>query len=147
MTTTPPISMTPYVKQFALVLLFCTVILVLVQMFLVELPSAMGIITIMAAGGVPIQKFAADHQREMQKSERVSFATLGSVLAIVLSAAFFLLAIFLTGGLAGLGLGDMPLWFLPLMFVISFVISWLVLYFETGFMVKMALKNLAKQKK
>jgi hypothetical protein len=141
-----PVALTPYVKSFILAFLFVLFVLIIIQFFVMELPSAMGIISLMAAGSIPIQKFATDHRREMLRRERVTFATQCAIISTVMSVGLFVLSIFLGGGLQDVGLGGAPWWVAPLLIIISFVISWLILYFEAGFMVKFTLKNLAKQK-
>jgi hypothetical protein len=145
-TPATPVNMMPYIRQFILVQLLLIAILFLVQIFILDLPSSMGIITVMAAAAPPLQKFATVHRRELLKQERFSFTNMGAFLSGCLSMGLTGLAVILGGGPASFGLGDMPAWGWALIALAAFGLSWIVLYFASGFMVRSAVKRLAKAK-
>jgi hypothetical protein len=143
-TPATPVNMMPYVRQFILIQLLLIAILFLVQIFILDLPSAMGIITVIAAAATPLQKFAKDHRRELLKQERFSFTNKGAFLSACLSMVLTGLAVILSGGAASVGLGDMPAWGWAIIALAAFALCWVVLYFASGFMVRSAVKKLAK---
>jgi hypothetical protein len=148
--TQQPISMMPYALKFA----GFTVLLSLLVVFITELlkfdvPSSMGIITLIAAAVPVAQSFVSKNSRVMSKGERLSFATLGSIFSLLASLVLFAGFMKFSGVELStttlneiFGTPEIPWGILAAILAFALVISWLVLYFSMGWMCKGAMKRL-----
>jgi hypothetical protein len=147
-----PITMLPYSLKLAGISVLLSILLIVITMLTkIELPSAIGMITLIAATAPVAQGFVTKNSRIMSKGERVSFATLGSIFSLlaslILSAAFLSFSgveLSLEMLNAVLGSLETPWRMLAAIFAAALAISWLVLYFCTGWMCKSAMKRLEK---
>jgi heme/copper-type cytochrome/quinol oxidase subunit 4 len=145
-------SLAPYFKQFALYYCLTTLVTVaIVSLLQFEMPSSMGIIILMAAASGPFVSFVHATKRAPTKGERARFATGATIIATLLSMIFFVGGAYVMGGVdllhyfAGLAQKlwtDEPPLAAALPFIALFV-SWVVIYFTSGFYTKQVLKNLA----
>lgn len=148
--TPQPISMLPYALKLAGISALLSMLLAVFVIFTgIELPSAMGMITLIAATSPVAHGFVTKNNRVMSKGERVSFATLGTIfsllVSLILSAAFLSFS-GIELSLAALNemLKDISWAIIAAIFAFAILISWLAIYFSTGWMCKGALKRLAK---
>lgn len=151
--------MIKYVLMFGGIYLLCLILAIGTSLLLgFELPSAMGIIVLIAAMAPVVQKFVRDHRRVLTLGERTTLATGIGVAVIILNLglagiAFYAAKIFVgdTNPFAYIqGLLDMaardgfsaPVVFLGLA-AISFVVSWLAAFFYASFGARASLKRLS----
>ena len=149
-----PVPMMRYILQLGGLIVLLTVVVIVAAMVLkFTVPSAMGIITLMAALAAVTQSFVRREGRALLGSERVTLA-FGAVLLTLIIGAATILAIALASDVplttAGLGMaffGDaaMPWWVFPVGFAVSAIVAWLVTYFAAGFMSRSAKKAIDKQ--
>ena len=131
--------------------LLSILVIVITELLKLDVPSAMGIISLVAATAPVAQGFVTKNGRVMSNSERVSFATLGSIFSILASLVLFAgFAKFSGVELSAatlnevFGTTEIPWAILAGILAFALVISWLVLYFTTGWMCKGAMKRLQK---
>jgi hypothetical protein len=147
---TPTVSLTPYLLQFAGIYVLIS-ILVMAFFYFTEIdpPSVTGMLSVMAGAMIAGQNYATKTRRLMGRKERLTFASLASLIAVVGSIA--LLVVFLlfmgvpfsfTAMTTTMGLPDIPvsIWFLLL--ALSLVLSWVVAYFTVNLTAKTYLKKL-----
>ena len=150
--TPQPTSMLSYaLKLTGISTLLSILVIVITELLKLDVPSAMGIITLVAATAPVAQGFVTKNGRVMSNSERVSFATLGSIFSILASLVLFAgFAKFSGVELSAatlnevFGTTEIPWAILAGILAFALVISWLVLYFTTGWMCKGAMKRLQK---
>lgn len=109
-----------------------------------DMPSSMGILTIIGAVAATAGFFARRERREPTKGERLSVATISSLVNTVLSlaVAYFILSMSSAGDASEFS--TMPVWFWPLIGLVTFAIPWLLTYFLLPVMVRSQLRALAK---
>ncbi len=147
-----PISMMSYALKFTgISTLLSLLVIVITELIKFDVPSSMGIITLVAASAPVAQGFVTKNGRVMSKGERVSFATLGTIFSVLTSLVVYAGFLKFSGvelSVATLnevfGTTEIPWGILAAILAFALVISWLVLYFTTGWMCKGAMKRLAK---
>jgi hypothetical protein len=149
MTTTNETPAHLSLSQFTMAYVFCLLAIIGVTTLLkFEVPSAMGIISLMAAASAPAQSFVMKHQRVPTKSERNSFAIGATLISIVLSLALTAVALYATAGMEGFDWvrseiekvwNELP-WLVALLPLLTLLISWLTVYFGSGFIARQGLK-------
>jgi hypothetical protein len=150
--TLQPISMLSYaLKLTGISILLSLLLIVITEILNFDLPSSMGIITLIAAVAPVAQGFVAKNGRVMTKGERVSFAAFGSIFSFLASLVLFLGLMKFFGveiSVATLnqvfGTTEIPWGILAAILAFALVVSWLVLYFTTGWMCRGAMKRLSK---
>jgi hypothetical protein len=138
-----------YLFQFIGAYVLCSAIIFAITTLLnFDVPSSMGIITLIASTAPVVQSFVKREQRLPSKGERARFALLATTASLALSALAVLamLSVYSVGPMEALQTLGIPLWGAALLAVIAILVSWLVLYFFTGFMSKQALKQIEKAK-
>jgi hypothetical protein len=151
-TASQPVSMMSYALKFTgISILLSLLIVVITELLKFEVPSSMGIITLVAASAPVAQGFVTKNGRVMSKGERVSFATLGSIFSLLASLVLFAGFAKFSGvelSVATLnevfGTTEIPWGILAGILAFALVVSWLVLYFTTGWMCRGAMKRLTK---
>ena len=149
--TTKPVALLPYVLKFAaLYALASIVVIVITTMLNFEIPSAMGIITLIATVAPIAQMFVTAEKRPMTNRERVRFAT-GDTVAVVLVTAALVTALSLAfGGLAALQelIATAKREATPLIVAIvagvTIALTWPLTYFCVGFQGRQTFKQLTK---
>lgn len=123
---------------------------VIVALIGIEMPSAMGVINLMVSASLPVTAFVTHVGRAMTKSERVRFATLGTVATGLISVALLAALNYAVSGAAVFEMvmreaqsmwAQMP-WLVVALPVIALGGGWLILYFASGMFSKQALKAL-----
>jgi hypothetical protein len=150
--TPQPASMMSYALKFTgISILLSLLIVVITELLKFDVPSSMGIITLVAASAPVAQGFVTKNGRVMSKGERVSFATLGTIFSIlaslVLYAGFLKFSgVELTAATLNEAFGttEIPWGILAAILAFALVVSWVVLYFSTGWMCRSAMKRLEK---
>jgi hypothetical protein len=136
-----------HVIQFCVAYAGCSVLVYAVTTMLnFDAPSSMGIISMMASTTYPIQSFVKDQQRAPTKSERSLFAFFTTLASLALSAVVFLgfMAVYQVGisdVLTGFGVAEVPAWVWGLIALFTVGLSWVVVYFFSGFIAKQAMKR------
>ncbi|MFD9902464.1 ABZJ_00895 family protein [Mesorhizobium sp. NPDC059025] len=156
--TAAPTGMLKYALLFGLMMLFCQVVVaVLTTVLRFETPAAMGIIVIMASLAFVMQKFVTDTRRAPLSSERLSLATLGAVVAVVVTAALQALSALLLD-LAGehdalkdvireLTVGNAsPTLTFAVLAALVFALTFVIIFASAGFLARGALKRLNTRK-
>ncbi|PLP59004.1 hypothetical protein CYK37_10895 [Mesorhizobium loti] len=156
--TAAPASMLKYALLFGLMMLFCQVVVAaLTTVLKFETPAAMGIIVIMASLAFVMQKFVTDNKRPLLSSERLSLATLGAIVAVVVTAALQALSALLLD-IAGehdalkevireLTVGNAsPNLTFAVLAALVFVLTFVIIFASAGFLARGALKRLARAK-
>jgi small-conductance mechanosensitive channel len=159
MTQTSPntgkINLLPHVLQFCGTYVLCLVAIIIITTLLnFEIPSAMGIIALIAALSAPVVSFVKKSGRAFSTGERVRFAT-GVSLALIAINLILVLGQKLAGigpdvfnelarALASEGI-SVPVVIAGLV-VFSFLLSWVVTYFFSGFMSRQQAKQRNKAK-
>jgi hypothetical protein len=149
------ISLKRYILLFCGAYIVCLLLVVGITTILqFDIPSSMGIVTLMAALAMPIASFVKDTHRAFTKPERLRFATgVGTSVVAMNFALIALMKIVNFGptmldqvaadaGREGISL---PLLFAGLA-LFAFVLSWIIAYFFSGFMSRQQVKQLAKTK-
>ena len=147
-----PVSMMPYALKFTgISFLLSLLVIAITEILKFDAPSAMGIVTLIAAVAPVADGFVKKNERAMTKGERVSFAILGSIFSFLASLVLFAGVMKFSGvelSMATLnelfGTTEIPWGILAALLVIALLFSWLVIYFSSGWMCKTALKRLAK---
>jgi hypothetical protein len=147
-----PISMMSYALKFTgISTLLSLLVVVITEILKFDAPSAMGIITLVAASAPVAQGFVTKNGRVMSKGERVSFASLGTIFSILTSLALYAGFLKYSGvelSVATLnevfGTTEIPWGILTAILAFAVVVSWLLLYFTTGWMCRNAMKRLSK---
>jgi hypothetical protein len=147
-----PISMMSYALKFTgISTLLSLLVAFITELLKFDAPSAIGIITFIAASAPVAQGFVTKNGRVMSKGERVTFAILGSIFSLIALLAFDAGLMVFSGvelSLATLnemfGTTEIPWGILAAILAFALVISWLVLYFTTGWMCRGAMKRLQK---
>lgn len=150
--TPEPTPMLLYALKFTgISTLLSLLVIIITELLKFDVPSSMGIITLIAAVAPVAQSFVTKNGRVMSKGERVSFATLGSIFSLITSLVLFAGFAKFSGielSMATLnevfGTTEIPWGILSAILAFALVVSWLVLYFSTGWMCKGAMKRLAK---
>jgi hypothetical protein len=152
---TTPAKLTPYLLTFTgIYLLAIAAVFAITTLLNFEAPSAMGIVTLMVAVAPVMQSFVKKEGRVPTKRERVNFATGGTLLSIICSILAVIVAVLALDGAAAmndlvtLGLSELsahPGLFAAIAAAVI-VVSWLVIYFSSGFTARNSLKLLAKAK-
>jgi TRAP-type C4-dicarboxylate transport system permease small subunit len=95
-----------------------------------------------------MQSFVKREQRVPTKAERRNFATLSTLVSLLLSAVLILgsLALYQVGPLEAIAALQIPAWVIALIILISGLLSWLVIYFFSGFMARQTMKQIEKAK-
>jgi hypothetical protein len=143
------VSMKNYMLQFVGIYILCSAAIILIPLFLnFEIPSSMGIVTLIAATAPVMQSFVKREQRVPTKAERRNFATLSTLVSLLLSAVLILgsLALYQVGPLEAIAALQIPAWVIALIILISGLLSWLVIYFFSGFMARQTMKQIEKAK-
>jgi hypothetical protein len=147
-----PVAMLPYALKLAGISVLLSILLLVIVMFTkIELPSAMGMVTLIAATAPVTQGFVTKNGRVMSKGERVSFASFGSIFSL-LASLILTAAVLSFSGIelsfemlnAVLGTTETPWVVLVGILAAGLVIGWLVLYFSTGWMCRGAMKRLGQ---
>jgi hypothetical protein len=115
-------------------------------MFNFTLPSATGIIILMAALPAAMQSFVKSEGRVPSKGERVRFASLGAIGVLAVSA-IPIIGLMLYYGLSleeFLGLGPITPMMTTIVLGISLLVSWVLIYFGSSIFAKQQAKLLAK---
>jgi hypothetical protein len=152
---TSNISLKRYIFQFCGAYIVCLLLVIGITTILqFDIPSSMGILTLMAALAMPISSFVKDTHRAFTKSERVRFAT--GVGASVIAMNFALIALMKIASFGPTMLDQLAAdagqdgVSLPLLFggiaIFAFVLSWIIAYFFSGFMSRQQVKQLTKIK-
>jgi hypothetical protein len=150
--TPQPISMMSYALKFTgISTLLSLLVVVITELIKFDVPSSMGIITLVAASAPVAQSFVTKNGRVMSKGERVSFATLGTIFSVLTSLVVYAGFLKFSGvelSVATLnevfGTTEIPWGILAAILAFALVVSWLVLYFTTGWMCRGAMKRLSK---
>jgi hypothetical protein len=150
--TPQPASMMSYALKFTgISILLSLLIVVITELLKFDVPSSMGIITLVAASAPVAQGFVTKNGRVMSKGERVSFATLGTIFSILASLVLYtgflkFSGVELTGATLNEAFGttEIPWGILAAILAFALVVSWVVLYFSTGWMCRSAMKRLEK---
>lgn len=150
--TPQPISMLSHaLKLTGISILLSLLLIVITEILNFDLPSSMGIITLIAAVAPVAQGFVAKNGRVMTKGERLSFATFGSIFSFLASLVLFIGLMKFFGveiSVATLnqvfGTTEIPWGILAAILAFALVVSWLVIYFSAGWMCKGAMKRLEK---
>lgn len=138
-----------YLLQFTAYYVLCIVAVVAITSLLkFDVPSSMGIITLIAATAPVIQGFVKRENRVPSKSERMKFATLATVITLILTALFIALwlAIYKANPFDLMQAMAIPAWVILAGALFAAVLSWVVVYFFTGFMSRQAMKQIEKAK-
>jgi hypothetical protein len=163
MNTETTVEMKPYLLQFVGVYALCIVAIYLITTLLnFDAPSSMGMATLIAATAPVMQSFVNKEQRVPTRSERANFATLATVATLVIGVLIVILwsTVFQTNPLEllnatdtiGAGLGGGSILSAGFMVIalaamaIAAVLSWVVVYFFSGFMANQTLKQIEKAK-
>ena len=147
-----PISIMSYALKFTgISTLLSLLVIVVTELLKFDAPSSMGIVTLIAAVAPVAQGFVKKNERVMSKGERVSFAILGSIFSLLTSLLMFAGFAKYSGvelSIASLnemfGTTEIPWAIIAVILAFAFVLSWVVLYFSTGWMCRSAMKRLAK---
>jgi hypothetical protein len=148
-TTANELSAQRYLLQFTGSYVVCVVLVILVTTVLnFDVPNAMGIITVIAATTTVIQSFVKREGRIPSKNERVRFAALATVITLIITALLvgLSLLIYQVNPFDILRTEGVPLWGVVLIAALAAAISWIVIYFFSGFMAKQTLKQIEKAK-
>lgn len=140
-------KMKRYVVQFAGVYILCNILVAAITYVLnFEVPSSMGIITLIASTAPVMQSFVKREQRVPTKSERSNFATFATLASLVLSAVVFLtlFAVYQVNPLDLMSVLGIPFYAVAALLAFAVALSWIVIYFFSGFMAKQTLKQIEK---
>ena len=151
-TTPQPISMMSYALKFTgISTLLSLLVIVVTELLKFDAPSSMGIVTLIAAVAPVAHGFVTKNGRVMSKGERVSFATLGTIFSVLASLVLYAGFLKFSGVELSVatfndvfGTTEIPWGILAAILAFALVVSWLVLYFSTGWMCRGAMKRLAK---
>lgn len=100
--TNPSVALTKYFIQFSAIYVLCTLIVVLATSLLdFDVPSAMGIIVLLAAVSSPIKSFVNDQKRVFTLGERLRFSTGIAFASLVLNVAFAGLFVYIASAYFG----------------------------------------------
>lgn len=138
-----------YLLQFTAYYVLCIAAVVAITSFLkFDVPSSMGIITLIAATAPVIQGFVRRENRVPSKSERMKFATLATAITLILTALFIAvsLAFYQVNPFDLMQAMAIPAWVIVAGALFAAVLSWVVIYFFTGFMARQTLKQIEKAK-
>jgi hypothetical protein len=144
-----PVSLQKYILQFAGVYILCSIVIFAITSVLnFEVPSSMGIVTLIASTAPVMQSFVKRENRMPLKSERVNFASLATAVSLLLSVIFVaaLCAVYQLNPLDVLQALEIPLWAIAAMLLFAAGLSWVVIYFFSGFMAKQTMKQIEKAK-
>ena len=147
-----PLALLPYVLKFAALYgLISIALIVISSVFQFELPSAMGIVTLMASLAGIIPMFVAAEKRVMTTGERVRFATWVTIAVLLVTLALVVAVSLAFGGVAALlELIDTakkeasPL-IVAIVTAVTVALTWIVTYFYTGFHGRQTLKLIEKK--
>jgi hypothetical protein len=150
--TPEPVSMLSYALKFTgITFLLTLLVVVITELLKFDVPSSMGIITLVVSAAPVAQGFVAKNSRVMSKGEHVSFATLGTIFSVLASLIMYAGFLKFSGVELSIetlnqafGTTEIPWAILAAILAFALVVSWLVLYFSTGWMCKSAMKRLAK---
>ncbi len=148
-TRTSSVSLQKYVMQFAGIYVLCNIAIFTITTLLnFDVPSSMGVITLIASTAPVMQSFVKREQRVPSNRERTSFATLATAASLILSAmlAGIMLAVYQINPLALMDVFSIPVWAVLAMVLFAIVLTWVVIYFFSGFMAKQTLKQIEKAK-
>jgi hypothetical protein len=153
--TSQPVSMLPYALKFTGISILLSLFVVLVtELVSFDVPSSMGIVILVVVASVVVQGFVAKNSRVMSTSERLSFSTLGTIFSFLSSLIFYAGFMKFAGVEISaatlsqvLGTSEIPWTILAAVLAFAFVITWLTLYFSTGWMCRSAMKRLGKTQK
>jgi hypothetical protein len=146
--------MNQYLLRFTGIYVLCCLALSIAAYFIPSLPNSLGIVALIAAVAPVGQMFARDKGRVPTSGEKASFATLGTLASLAVSAALFLAFVAIEVGpsqavpaigalMQSAGVGPV---FIAAVLAFAIAVSWLVIYFFSGMMAKQALKQLAAKK-
>jgi hypothetical protein len=147
------VSMLPFVGFFLIaVVALQAIVIAITTIFQFDAGGAMGIIVMFVATQWPMSMFVNKSSRVPTKGERVRFATLGTIGALLLSLAIvYIIGFFVGDNLISALIADAqaegmsaPL-VVGFVLLVGFVIGWLVVYFASGFSAKQAMKIFDKQ--
>jgi hypothetical protein len=136
-----------YIWQYVVSYILCSVIVAAITYIIdIEVPSSMGIITLMVSASYPMQTFVRTEQRVMTKGERSRFAAWATAASLALTAVtVFVMCLYYGVSVSDLiEYAEIPFWLMALVGFIAVVLSWVVVYFGSGFMGNQALKQLKK---
>lgn len=146
--------MNQYLLRFTGIYALCCLALSAAAYFIPSLPNSLGIVALIAAVAPIGQMFARETGRVPTSGEKASFATLGTIASLAVSAVLFYIfaaievgpgQVFAAIGAmmqqAGIGAGVVAI-----ILAIAVAVSWLVIYFFSGIMAKQTLKQLAVKK-
>ncbi|MBA8879901.1 ABZJ_00895 family protein [Phyllobacterium myrsinacearum] len=147
-------SLTPTLIRFILAFILCVIVVqVAIVLLNLKMPSAMGIITLVAALAPAFDLFARTTGRVMTSGEKVRFSLSVAIITLVINIATLLVFTYLAMGSISLanitsylGLGQIDPFFVTLLVGLGLVIAFVITYFSAGFMGRGALKRLAKAK-
>ena len=150
--TPQPISMMSYTLKFTgISTLLSLLVIIVTELLKFDAPSSMGIVTLIAAVAPVAHGFVTKNGRAMSKGERISFATLGTIFSVLASLIVYAGFLKFSGvelSVATLnevfGTAEIPWGILAAILAFALVVSWLVLYFSTGWMCRGAMKRLSK---
>jgi NhaP-type Na+/H+ or K+/H+ antiporter len=148
-TTASELSTKRYLLQFTGAYAVCVVLVILITTVLnFDVPNAMGIITVIAATTTVIQSFVKREGRVPTKTERVRFAVLATVITLIITALLvgLSLLIYQINPFDILRAESVPFWGVALIAALAAAITWVVIYFFSGFMAKQAMKQIEKAK-
>ncbi len=144
-----PVSLQKYVIQFAGLYVLCNIaIFAITTLFNFDAPSSMGIVTLIASTAPVMQSFVKREQRVPSSRERVLFASMATAASLILSAvlAGIMLAVYQLNPLVVMDVFSIPAWAILATVVFAIVLTWVVIYFFSGFMAKQTLKQIEKAK-
>ena len=143
----------PSLTQFTMAYALClAMILAITTVLRFEVPSSMGIISLMAAMSWPVQTYVMKTGQALTNGQRARFALWGTLISIALSLAITGAVMYALSGTAQFDAflseiksmwAELPALVVALPFI-TLGVSWLVLYFGSGFMGRMAVKQMKK---
>ena len=149
--TPQPVSMMPYALKFVGWYTLFTILVMVINTFLNFQSSSMGIVGLVVSCMPACQSFVKNTARAMSKGERVSFAVLGTVLALVVQVVLLVALLAISGvDISPSGISemlnalDMPMSILIAVIAFAIVLSWVIIYFASGWMCKTEMKRLTK---
>jgi hypothetical protein len=146
----PAVSLTPYLLQFAGIYTIVSILMMAFFYFAeIDPPSVTSMLSVMAGAMIAGQNFATKTRRLMGRRERITFASLSSIIAVVGSLALIVAVLFFLGVpfshsamTTALGLPDILGWIWFALLALSLILSWVVAYFTVNWTAKGYLKKL-----
>lgn len=153
---TEPASVTPAIVRFAMAFVLCVAIVYAVTALLnFQVPSSMGIITLVVALAPAFDVFVRATGRVMTTGEKLRFSASAAGIALLVNVTAVLIQAYATFGfvsfgnlaaMLGLGRARLDLSIAALGLAGAFVIAFVITYISAGFMARGALKRLAQAK-